>query len=226
MLDSKTDNNDIYKGLNELYKAGKYEETIENIQNCGIDLEEDPSLMNLKGACYTRLGEYEKAISSLMDTLSIDPDNKYALINLATIKFIQKSYQLSFNYYAKAAQDSEIEPRYLANMGICLFKLDHFDDAINIINNHEFGNGTSIYTSNGTLARNFMKNVQIGMVGINVPIPVPMAFYSFGGWKGSIFGGHGMHGEEGINFYTKRKTITSRWPEDVAGASLNMPTMK
>ena len=95
-----------------------------------------------------------------------------------------------------------------------------------IINNHEFGNGTSIYTSNGTFARNFMKDVQIGMVGINIPIPVPMSFYSFGGWKGSIFGGHGMHGEEGINFYTKRKTITSRWPEDVAGASLNMPTMK
>ena len=109
---------------------------------------------------------------------------------------------------------------------LSVVNLDHFDDAINIINNHEFGNGTSIYTSNGTLARNFMKNVQIGMVGINVPIPVPMAFYSFGGWKGSIFGGHGMHGEEGINFYTKRKTITSRWPEDVAGASLNMPTMK
>jgi malonate-semialdehyde dehydrogenase (acetylating)/methylmalonate-semialdehyde dehydrogenase len=71
-----------------------------------------------------------------------------------------------------------------------------------------------------------MKNVQIGMVGINIPIPVPMSFYTFGGWKGSIFGGHGMHGEEGVNFYTKRKTITSRWPDDVAGASLNMPTMK
>ena len=132
MLDSKTDNNDIYKGLNELYKAGKYEETIENIQNCGIDLEEDPSLMNLKGACYTKLGEYEKAISSLMDTLSIDPDNRYALINIATVKYFQKSYQLAFNYYSKVAQDSEIEPRYLANMGMCLYKLDHFDDAVTL----------------------------------------------------------------------------------------------
>ena len=77
-----------------------------------------------------KLGEYEKAISSLMNTLSIDPNNKYALINIATIKFFQKSYQLSFNYYAKIAQDSDIEPRYLANMGMCLFKLDHFDDAV------------------------------------------------------------------------------------------------
>jgi len=101
-----------------------------------------------------------------------------------------------------------------------------FERWSNLINKHEFGNGTSIYTSNGAFARNFMKNVQIGMVGINIPIPVPMSFYTFGGWKGSIFGGHGMHGEEGINFYTKRKTITSRWPDDVAGASLNMPTMK
>ena len=109
---------------------------------------------------------------------------------------------------------------------LSVVNLDNFDDALKIINNHEFGNGTSIYTSNGTFARNFMKDVQIGMVGINIPIPVPLSFYSFGGWKGSIFGGHGMHGEEGINFYTKRKTITSRWPEDVAGASLNMPTVK
>ena len=109
---------------------------------------------------------------------------------------------------------------------LSVVNLDNFEEALQIINGHEFGNGTSIYTSNGTFARNFMKNVQIGMVGINVPIPVPMAFYSFGGWKGSIFGGHGMHGEEGVNFYTKRKTVTSRWPDDVAGASLNMPTVK
>ena len=101
MLDSKTENNDIYEKLDKLYKDGKYEETIENINNCGIDLEQEPALMNLKGACYTRLGEYEKAISSLMDTLSIDPNNKYALINIATVKFFQKSYQLAFNYYSK-----------------------------------------------------------------------------------------------------------------------------
>ena len=109
---------------------------------------------------------------------------------------------------------------------LSVLNMNNFEGALNLINKHEFGNGTSIYTSNGAFARNFMKNVQIGMVGINIPIPVPMSFYTFGGWKGSIFGGHGMHGEEGINFYTKRKTITSRWPDDVAGASLNMPTMK
>ena len=132
MLDSKADNNDMYKNLNKLYKDGKYKETIENIDNFEIDLKEDPILTNLKGACYTNLGEYEKAISSLMDTLSIEPNNRYALLNIATVKFFQKSYQLSFNYYAKAAQDSDSEPRYLANMGMCLFKLDHFDDAVTL----------------------------------------------------------------------------------------------
>ena len=85
------------------------------------------------GACHTKLGEYEDAIThSLMNTLSIDPNNRYALLNIATIKFLQKSYQLSFNYYAKAAEQSEIEPKYLANMGLCLFKLDHFDDAVSL----------------------------------------------------------------------------------------------
>ena len=132
MLDSKIDNNEIYNSLDKLYKNGKYREAIEKIYNSELDLQENPLLMNLMGACYTKLGEYEDAISSLMNTLSIDPNNKYALINLATIKFLQKSYQLAFNYYAKAGEESDIEPRYLANMGLCLFKLDHFDDAVNL----------------------------------------------------------------------------------------------
>ena len=84
MLDSKNDNDDIYKNLNKLYKEGKYKETIENIHDFEIDFKEDPILTNLKGACYTKLGEYEDAISSLMDTLSIEPNNRYALLNIAT----------------------------------------------------------------------------------------------------------------------------------------------
>ena len=96
MLDSKNDIDDIYKSLDKLYKNGRYKETIESIHNCELDLGENPNLLNLMGACHTKLGEYEDAISSLMNTLSIDPNNKYALINLATIKFLQKSYQLSF----------------------------------------------------------------------------------------------------------------------------------
>ena len=94
------------------------------------------------------------------------------------------------------------------------------------INEHEFGNGTSIFTRDGDTAREFAHRIQVGMIGINIPIPVPMAFHSFGGWKASLFGDHHMHGPEGVRFYTRLKTITSRWPTGIrAGADFVMPTM-
>ncbi len=103
----------------------------------------------------------------------------------------------------------------------------NFDGAVRIINEHEFGNGTSIFTRDGDAARSFADQIEVGMVGINVPIPVPMAFHSFGGWKRSAFGDHGMHGHEGVHFYTKLKTMTSRWPTGIrAGAEFAIPTMR
>uniref|UniRef100_UPI00258D52B2 CoA-acylating methylmalonate-semialdehyde dehydrogenase n=1 Tax=Acidiphilium sp. TaxID=527 RepID=UPI00258D52B2 len=100
----------------------------------------------------------------------------------------------------------------------------NFDGAVRIINEHEFGNGTSIFTRDGDAARSFADQIEVGMVGINVPIPVPMAFHSFGGWKRSAFGDHGMHGHEGVHFYTKLKTMTSRWPTGIrAGAEFAIP---
>ena len=102
-----------------------------------------------------------------------------------------------------------------------------YDDAAKMINEHEFGNGTAIFTRDGDTAREFAHQIKVGMVGINVPIPVPMAFHSFGGWKASLFGDHHMHGAEGVRFYTKLKTITTRWPTGIrAGADFIMPTMK
>ncbi len=101
-----------------------------------------------------------------------------------------------------------------------------FDTAIALINEHEFGNGTSIFTRDGDTARAFAHNVQAGMVGINVPIPVPMAFHSFGGWKRSLFGDHAVHGPEGVRFYTRLKTVTSRWPTGIrVGVDTSMPTL-
>ena len=101
-----------------------------------------------------------------------------------------------------------------------------FDTAIGLINEHEFGNGTSIFTRDGDTARAFAHNVQAGMVGINVPIPVPMAFHSFGGWKRSLFGDHAVHGVEGVHFYTRLKTITARWPTGIrVGVDTTMPTL-
>jgi malonate-semialdehyde dehydrogenase (acetylating)/methylmalonate-semialdehyde dehydrogenase len=102
-----------------------------------------------------------------------------------------------------------------------------FEAAVELINKHEFGNGVSLFTRDGDCAREFAMRIQIGMVGINVPIPVPMAFHSFGGWKSSLFGDHYMHGPEGVRFYTRLKTITTRWPTGIrAGAEFVMPTMK
>jgi malonate-semialdehyde dehydrogenase (acetylating)/methylmalonate-semialdehyde dehydrogenase len=99
--------------------------------------------------------------------------------------------------------------------------------AAKLINEHEFGNGTAIFTRDGDAAREFAHEIKVGMVGINVPIPVPMAFHSFGGWKASLFGDHHMHGPEGVRFYTRLKTITTRWPTGIrAGADFVMPTMK
>ena len=99
--------------------------------------------------------------------------------------------------------------------------------ALELVNEHEFGNGTAIFTRDGDAARDFAARARIGMVGINVPIPVPMAFHSFGGWKRSLFGDHHMHGPEGVRFYTQLKTITSRWPTGIReGAEYVMPTMR
>jgi malonate-semialdehyde dehydrogenase (acetylating)/methylmalonate-semialdehyde dehydrogenase len=89
-----------------------------------------------------------------------------------------------------------------------------FAEAVDIINANQYGNGTAIFTSSGQAARKFQRDVQVGMIGINVPIPVPMAFYSFGGWKDSLFGDTHVHGPEGIRFYTRAKAITSRWPDN------------
>ena len=102
-----------------------------------------------------------------------------------------------------------------------------FDDALQMVNDHEFGNGTTVYTRDGDTARAFTNQCKIGMVGVNVPIPVPMAFHSFGGWKRSLFGDHAMHGMDGIRFFTRLKTITSRWPTGIRkGAEFIIPTMK
>ncbi|MDA8561831.1 CoA-acylating methylmalonate-semialdehyde dehydrogenase [Gammaproteobacteria bacterium] len=110
---------------------------------------------------------------------------------------------------------------------LCIVRAPDYKSALNLINKHEFGNGTAIFTRDGDSARQFSQDVQIGMVGINVPIPVPMAFHSFGGWKRSLFGPLNMHGEDGVRFYTKRKTITSRWPTGIReNPEFVIPTMK
>ena len=110
---------------------------------------------------------------------------------------------------------------------LSVVRVKDFDSAVNLINEHEFGNGTSIYTRDGDVGRTYANKIKVGMVGINIPIPVPMAFHSFGGWKRSLFGDQHMHGPEGVRFYTKLKTVTSRWPSGIrSDPEFIMPTMK
>ena len=99
-------------------------------------------------------------------------------------------------------------------------------DAIDLVNRNPYGNGTAVFTGSGSSARRFVNEIQVGMVGVNVAIPVPMAFFSFGGWKQSLFGDLHVHGMEGVKFYTRTKTVTSRWPEteERSRVTLAMPT--
>ena len=109
---------------------------------------------------------------------------------------------------------------------LSVLRVDTVEEAIALINANPYGNGTAIFTSSGSAARRFQRGVKVGMIGINVPVPVPMAYYSFGGWKDSLFGDKHVHGPEGVSFYTRAKVVTSRWPEQhhTADASYHFPT--
>ncbi len=110
---------------------------------------------------------------------------------------------------------------------LCVVRVPDFESALKLVNDHPYGNGTAIFTHDGYTARTFASKVQVGMIGINIPIPVPVAYQTFGGWKKSIFGDIPMHGSDGMHFYTKIKTITQRWPKDKkSAAEFVIPTMK
>ena len=109
---------------------------------------------------------------------------------------------------------------------LSVVRVNSYKEAVELINNQRFANGTSIFTKDGEIARNFSTDIQIGMVGVNVPIPVPMAFHSFGGWKNSIFGALNVHGSDGIRFYTRMKTVTSRWVQSSKENQFAIPTMQ
>ena len=106
---------------------------------------------------------------------------------------------------------------------LAVVRAGSLEEAVSLTNGHELGNGVAIFTRDGGVARNFARRIKIGMVGVNVPIPVPVGFHSFGGWKRSLFGSHGIYGEETVHFYTKLKTVTTRWDEGQQGAEFNFP---
>tara|TARA_A100001011_G_scaffold388248_1_gene467506 strand:+ start:206 stop:1705 length:1500 start_codon:yes stop_codon:yes gene_type:complete len=169
--------------------------------------------------------EHLKKVNNYIDT-GINEGAKIILDgrNLQ-IQGYEKGYFIGPTIFDDVKEDMQIYKDEIFGPVLSVVRVDSYEKALEIINNHKFGNGTCIYTSSGEISRHFSTNTKIGMVGVNVPIPVPMAFHSFGGWKESLFGANGMHGTDGINFYTKLKTVTSRWPQSIkAGPEFKMPT--
>ena len=168
--------------------------------------------------------EHKNNINKLIQT-GVDEGAKLVLDGRnINIQGYEKGYFIGPTLFDNVTPNMEIYKKEIFGPVLSIVRAKNYDEAISLVNDHEYGNGTSIYTSSGQLARDFTTNCNIGMVGVNVPIPVPMAFHSFGGWKNSLFGDHAMHGREGINFYTKLKTITSRWPENInQGPEFVMP---
>ena len=139
----------------------------------------------------------------------------------------EKGYYMGGCLFDKVEKDMRIYKEEIFGPVLSVLRAKNFEEALTLVNDHEFGNGVSIFTRDGDSGRTFSNRAQIGMVGINIPIPVPMAFHSFGGWKRSLFGDQHMHGPEGVRFYTKLKTVTSRWPSGVkTDPEFIMPTMK
>lgn len=128
--------------------------------------------------------------------------------------------------FDNVTKDMRIYKEEIFGPVLSVLRADTYEEALKLTNDHEYGNGTAIFTRDGDAARDFASKVQVGMVGINLPIPVPLAYYTFGGWKRSAFGDLNQHGPDSIRFYTKTKTVTARWPSGIKdGASFVIPTM-
>ena len=135
-------------------------------------------------------------------------------------------YFLGTTLFDNVTPDMKVYQDEIFGPVLVVLRAKTLEDAISLVNRNPYANGTAIFTESGGAARRFENEIQVGMVGVNVPIPVPVAFYSFGGWKGSLFGDLHVHGMEGVKFYTRTKVITSRWPhQDTPAPGLNMPTL-
>lgn len=137
----------------------------------------------------------------------------------------ENGYFVGGTLFDHVTTDMQIYKEEIFGPVLSMVRTENYNQAVDMINAHEFGNGTAIFTRDGDAARAFADGIQIGMVGVNVPIPVPVAYHSFGGWKRSLFGDHSIYGPEGVHFYTRLKTITSRWPGGIKdGAVFSFPS--
>lgn len=140
---------------------------------------------------------------------------------------LENGFFLGGSLFDQVTPEMKIYQEEIFGPVLCIVRVPDFAAAVNLINAHEFGNGVALFTSDGNTAREFSRRVEVGMVGVNVPIPVPMAWHSFGGWKRSLFGDAHAYGEEGLRFYTRYKSIMQRWPQTISkGAEFTMPVAK
>jgi malonate-semialdehyde dehydrogenase (acetylating)/methylmalonate-semialdehyde dehydrogenase len=139
----------------------------------------------------------------------------------------ENGYFIGGSLFDRVTRDMAIYKQEIFGPVLSVVRAESYDEAADLINTHEYGNGTAIFTRDGDAARAFADKIEVGMVGINVPLPVPVAYHSFGGWKRSLFGDHAIYGPEGVRFYTRIKTVTARWPTGIRkGAEFNFPSLK
>ena len=136
-------------------------------------------------------------------------------------------YFLGGSLFDRVTRDMIIYKTEIFGPVLCVVRAGGYEEASDLVNSNEYGNGAAIFTRDGDVARAFASSIEAGMVGINVPIPVPVAYHSFGGWKRSLFGDHAVYGPEGVRFYTRLKTVTARWPTGIrSGPEFNFPSLK
>lgn len=139
----------------------------------------------------------------------------------------ENGYYVGGTLFDNVTPDMKIYQEEIFGPVLSVVRTESFNEAVDLIHGHEYANGTAIFTRNGDAAREFADRIEVGMVGINVPIPVPVAYHSFGGWKRSLFGDHAIYGPEGVHFYTRLKTVTTRWPAGIkSGAEFSFPSAK
>ncbi|MFK8080103.1 MAG: CoA-acylating methylmalonate-semialdehyde dehydrogenase [Granulosicoccus sp.] len=167
----------------------------------------------------------KKRITSLIDSGVAAGANLVVDGRSLSLQGYENGYFLGGSLFDHVTTDMDIYQQEIFGPVLAVVRAEKYDDAVKMINDHEYGNGTAIFTRDGDAARSFADGIQVGMVGVNVPIPVPVAYHSFGGWKRSIFGDHSIYGPEGVHFYTRLKTVTTRWPTGIKqGAVFNFPT--
>jgi len=139
----------------------------------------------------------------------------------------ENGFFLGGSLFDRVTRDMTIYREEIFGPVLSVVRTANYDEAADLINANEYGNGTAIFTRDGDAARAFADRIEVGMVGINVPLPVPVAYHSFGGWKRSLFGDHAIYGPEGVHFYTRLKTVTARWPAGIRkGAEFDFPSLK